>query len=426
MIGKGSLAILDQAFVGGSNFLIGILLARWLSPEQYGSYALAFSIFLLLSLVQQSLILEPQSVLGPAEFVDNLRGYLGSLLWLQAGLALTIGLVLGASAWIGHELGWSSHLVGALAGVAIAAPCVLLFWLFRGACYVKMSPVAAVQGSSLYCALIVGLLVLTSHRGLMSPFLAFVLMGLGALITSVFLSLRLRPSMTLRTGRTELTTIGRAHWIYGRWALASSVVTWLPWNVYYSVLGHSSLEQAGELRAIMNLFLPLGQTLTALSLLLHPMVAQRLRKQGRAAVLRQAPEIVCLYAIGSILYWAVVIPFRVPLFRILYRGQYADVSLFLPWVAFASIFWFAAFAPPITLRALQAPSMVLIIYGAASAVTLLIGIPAARAYGLRGVILGTSLSSIVALSAGIVLTRVKKFSPSDNSITQLADEVSAL
>lgn len=409
MMGKGSMAILDQGLISGSNFLIGILLARWLAPEQYGAYALTFSIFLLFSLLQQSLILEPQSVLGPADFAENLRGYLGALLWLQTGFASLMVLVLGVSAWIGRDMGWSAGLVGALAGVTIAVPCLLLFWLVRGACYVKVSPQIAVQGSLLYCLLVTSLLFVTYHRGLMSPFVAFLLMGLGALVTSAFLLIRLKPSLRLNKGRMKLSTVSRRHWVYGRWALASAVVTWLPWNVYYSVLSHYyGLEEAGALRAIMNLFLPLGQTLTALSLLLHPIVARKLRGQGRAGVLRQAPKIMCLYAAGAILYWAVVIPFRQPIFRFLYKGHYADVTFLLPWVALASIFWFAAYAPPITLRAVQAPSSVFIVYSAASILTVLIGIPATRAYGLRGAILGASLSSVMALAVGLHLVRTKE------------------
>lgn len=47
--GKGSLAVLDQALIFGSNFLAWVLLARWLAPDQYGSYAVAFTIFVFLS-----------------------------------------------------------------------------------------------------------------------------------------------------------------------------------------------------------------------------------------------------------------------------------------------------------------------------------------------------------------------------------------
>ena len=44
-IHKSVLAVMDQGLVSGSNFLIGVLLARWLAPEQFGAYALAFSLF---------------------------------------------------------------------------------------------------------------------------------------------------------------------------------------------------------------------------------------------------------------------------------------------------------------------------------------------------------------------------------------------
>src|SRR5580692_6677487 len=38
-IAKGGLAIADYGLISGSNFLLGVLLARWLSPEHYGAYA---------------------------------------------------------------------------------------------------------------------------------------------------------------------------------------------------------------------------------------------------------------------------------------------------------------------------------------------------------------------------------------------------
>src|SRR5947207_12866057 len=77
---KGGLAILDQGLISGSNFLIGILLARWLMPDQYGAFALAFSVFLLLSYVYQSFLAEPQAVFSGSAYRKSLRGYLQTLL----------------------------------------------------------------------------------------------------------------------------------------------------------------------------------------------------------------------------------------------------------------------------------------------------------------------------------------------------------
>jgi len=79
---RGLLAITDQGLMSGSNFVLSIVLARWLSAEQYGSYALAFSIFFFLSAAHQALLLEPMSVLGTAQYRDRRREYTGALLWL--------------------------------------------------------------------------------------------------------------------------------------------------------------------------------------------------------------------------------------------------------------------------------------------------------------------------------------------------------
>ena len=42
---KADFAVLDQALISGSNFIMGILLARWMVPDEYGAYSLAFSVF---------------------------------------------------------------------------------------------------------------------------------------------------------------------------------------------------------------------------------------------------------------------------------------------------------------------------------------------------------------------------------------------
>src|SRR5579872_6645673 len=72
---KGFLALLDQGLLSGSNFFIAILLARWLSRDAYGAYALGFSIFILLSGFHNAFFLEPMSVFGPESYAGCLGGY---------------------------------------------------------------------------------------------------------------------------------------------------------------------------------------------------------------------------------------------------------------------------------------------------------------------------------------------------------------
>jgi hypothetical protein len=124
---KGGLAVLDQALISGSNFMISILLARWLTADQYGAYAVTFGIYIMLSLVYQSLVLEPMGVFGGSVFRSNLRGYLKSLLSIHVALSFTICLAFVVAWFVAHRLGGGGVMTSALAGVAIACPCLTLF-----------------------------------------------------------------------------------------------------------------------------------------------------------------------------------------------------------------------------------------------------------------------------------------------------------
>lgn len=404
---RGALAIVDQFLISGSNFAVGIILARWLSGGQYGTYALTFSIFLLLSQGHQALLLEPQSVLGPAQFASHLRRYLGALLWLCIGstLAIAVALVIisGAVGAVGHATGLPSALIG----IGAAAPAILLFWLLRGACYVRLASGTALLGSSVYCAALALSFTLLHGAHTVSPVLAYLAMALAALVASACLLWQLKPIMR-RGSNISASSVAAEHWTYGRWALASALVTWLPWNSYYMVLAHfHTMETAGEYRAIMNCFLPLGQMLSALSLLAHPIVAGKFERGGESGVLAQGREIAGIYGAGAIVYWLVVMWLRGPLFSLLYGGRFQNTLHLLPWFALASIFWFAGFAPPIALRAVQSPALVCLLYAAASVVTLIVGFPAAKMFGIRGVIAGTLLSSIAALGSGLLIIHIK-------------------
>ena len=151
---KGGLAIVDQGLISGSNFLLGILLARWLAPDQYGAYALAFSVFLLLSFLYHPLLLEPMAVFSGSAYSRCLRGYLKSLIWIHVVLTVVTVVVLGAAAYVAFLRAEPGGLAGALLGITIASPCILLFWLARRAYYMELAPARAATGALLYLSLI--------------------------------------------------------------------------------------------------------------------------------------------------------------------------------------------------------------------------------------------------------------------------------
>ena len=393
---KGGCAVLDQALISGSNFVVSVLLARWLVPEQYGAYAVAFGFFILLSLVYGSLVLEPMAVFGGSSYRNSLRGYLGSLIWIHVAMSLAIAAAFGASAFIAWKVAPAGGLGGALAGVTIASPCVLLFWLARRSFYLELSPAKAATGALVYFTISLSLLFVVYRRGVLSPFSAFVLIGVAALGTGFYLLVRLVRELQPRKFDHSVGEVWGRHWRYGRWALLSCVASWIPANIYYPLLGSfKSMAQSGQLKALMNFTLPVEQVKLALGLLLLPYAASVIGKEGRASAAALSRRMT-LVAVGvAIVYWAVIFWWQGPAFHALYSGRYMEVLHLLPIVAVGSILWCGSFGSAIALRAMESPSSVFVALAMATAVSLIIGIPATWFYGLPGAIWGTNVSDFL-------------------------------
>ncbi len=404
-MGKGFWAILDQGAIAASNFLVALFLARQLIPADYGAYALAFEIFLLLSVFYASFILEPMSVFGSSMYRDCLGEYLGIILRIHLWVALGTVVVLGAAAWLVHTFMRSDSLGMALAGVTVAGPCLLLFWVARRAFYVNLAPRAAACGATAYSLTVLSGLFLFYRMKLLSPFVAFLLMSAGALVTAPILLIRLKPSFA-RTTEPRMRGVLFRHWNYGRWAIASSVATWGTGAIFYFALtSFHGLSAAGEMKALLNLSSPVGQGFAAFSLLSLPYASRIHHQEGPSGLKRLAWHLTYIYAGGTIAYFVVIIFIRGFLLHLLYADKYMQVISLIPWVGLGMVLRIAATAQAILLRALQSPRQVFIAYGASGAVAAVIGIPLCWAFGLTGAVWAGVLSSATALVVSFILLK---------------------
>jgi len=415
---RGIFAILDQGLISGSNFLVAILLARWLVPQQYGSYALAFEIFLFLAALYGSLILEPMSVFGPSIYSGNLKSYMGGLLRIHCALSFLMMAVLFAAAAALHALRPASSLPDALAGIGVAAPCLLLFWLARRGFYIVFLPQKAVYGACIYSALLLAGLALLYRFKALSPFSAFLLLAAGAVVTGPVMLHWLKSGLVPNAAGFRLMDIVRRHWTYGRWALANSVVIWFSLAIYYPLLASFfTLAEAGKLKALMNLASPVGQAFVAVSLLSLPL-ASRAHHQGGIAG-RVIWRLTFLYSGGTCLYWAVLLLLRGPIVQHLYGGKYMQVINLLPWVGLGSILRISGSAQTLVLKAMHSPAKAFVAYCSACVVAIAVGIPCTRWFGLRGALFAWVLSSAAALIGAVVVLRRQ------SSQSKPSEEVSA-
>jgi O-antigen/teichoic acid export membrane protein len=322
---RGTAAIADQGLFAVANFVLNILLARWLSPRDYGGFSVAFASFLLLGTMHTALLTEPMLVFGSGRRSNDFASYIRSLVHLHWRASLVAGgaLVLGGALAATHG---DSSLAACLGAFAVAGPVILLTWLARRACYVRMRPEQAAVGGGVYLVSMLALLVGMRRFGLVSPASAVFAMG-GAAIASLFVLL---PALGIRfrgvAGQRAEASVVRDHWGYGRWALATAALGWIPSNLFLFVLPlRGGLEAAGAFRALLNLFVPMMQATSALGILALPALVKRWKAQpDRFAEL--VGMLVAMFGIAAAVYGVAVAAFGETLMDWMYNGRYVEFS----------------------------------------------------------------------------------------------------
>jgi O-antigen/teichoic acid export membrane protein len=394
-ISKGASALTDQGMVSGSSFALNIFLARWLGREQFGAYALSFSIFLFLSSFHNALLLEPMSVFGAGDFRKSLPQYLGQLVRLHF---IVTGVIAGLMCITTMAFGLFSRsplLVPSFWGVGVSFPFILFFWLWRRAAYLEAKPSVAIRGAVVYASTTVGLLYLFERLQWLSSFTAFAIQGIAGVAAGLLLIQNIQPRLT--SVDHSLSSIFKQHWRYGRWVAVSAFVFWLNGGAYYVIVGSMlRMQDVAGLRAIQTLVLPVTQFLTATSLLLLPRASSLFSDHDRIGFRRNIKRITFLFIGTAGAYGVAIVLFGNRVIAVVYGGRYTEYSYLLPWLALGILLTAAAQGPMIAMQAVRSPSEIFMGY-AIGAATILPGIALIRYYGVLGAALGLALSSLAFL-----------------------------
>ncbi len=209
---NGLFAITDQALIGGAGLFLALLLGRWLSPTEYGAYALAFSIFLAVSGLYNALLLEPMSVLGPGAYRHDLRNYFVKILYGHLGLTLLLSLLLALVGVAFQVFRPGSQLPLAFFGASVGTPAIPLYWLLRRWAYLEVRPALAVRGSLTYASTLVALLLLFQNWRWLSPFTAFLLQAASSCLAGGLVLAAVWKPSGLRPPRDLVRKMLKDHW----------------------------------------------------------------------------------------------------------------------------------------------------------------------------------------------------------------------
>ena len=328
---SGMLALLDQGLISGANFMTGIFLARRAGPEMYGAYMLLFAAFLLIASSHQALLLEPANVLAFSLFPGRNDRYLRMVLRLHGIFTAAFLALGGAALWLAPRLGMKALLVNALAGMVVAVPCVLLFWLARSFAYLEMAPAVAVRGAAVYGGvLLVSVLAVERLRGL-TPEAVFCCAAAASLAAGLRLLAPRMPWGRADAGEPGMGRVWARHWNFGRWGLGTVGLSWAQTNSI-SFIGGSllGLRDVGGLNALVALLLPMLQVVTSATRLALPRIAQIYTFHGVAATRRPVIRVALVLLTLTTAYAVAIAALRGTIFHHLYGERFMAYAWLVP------------------------------------------------------------------------------------------------
>ncbi|MCX6026925.1 MAG: polysaccharide biosynthesis C-terminal domain-containing protein [Chloroflexi bacterium] len=408
---RGSIALFDQGVFSGSNFILNILLARWLAPSDYGAFAVAYSVFLFLSGFHNAILLEPMSIIGPANYADRLDQYLGQQIRLNFALTVPLGIVMAGSGWLLQVTGtgdpWLSR---SLIGAGIALPFMLFLWVTRRAFYVIQRPMGALRSSVIYAAVLLMALWVVHRMALDSSSTGFALMGASSLLAGL-LSLYL-GKIGIGKGSAALSReLLGVQWGFGKWIVAATIPMLAAGQAQtFFTASMVGLEAAGVLRALQNLIQPMVQAITAIGTLGLPALAADFGR-GNLSGLRRKGIFVTLTLTGmATAYGLVVFLAARPIEELLYGGKYAAYSWLIAPLGLIPIFIALPTGILLILRAIQKPRIYLISGVVTAVVGLISCIVLIPIWGVAGAV--ASLVSTYGANVFVALYYYRRWFPS--------------
>ena len=279
---------------------------------------MCWSVLLVLAGFHNALILEPMTIVGPAEYGERLNGYLRSndrLNWFVMLLLAAITIL----------VAFAYRREGVRAPLLVLAACLpgyLLLLVARRKQYVLNLPGHALRVSLLYALVVFGIVGAAKASGRLSVIWAVAAIGIGGGVGLTGLS----RGSKLRDGDVSLAAIARDHWRYGKWLFASALLAMGTPDVQTILLSMLvDLKSAGALRALMNFVLPLSQLITILSIYALPRLAERAKQWGAHQLLKRGILFPAAMTGLIALYLGTMTLFAPQLERVLYGRQDAEL-----------------------------------------------------------------------------------------------------
>lgn len=395
-ISQGFFSLADQAVASITNFATGVILARACTKDEFGLYMLGFTVVLLVTDIQTSLIATPYMVYAP-----RLKGikhalYSGSTLVHQLVFSFITMLVLAAGAFVAHFGIGPKGLARVIGALSSVIALIMLREFVRRICFAQLKLKAAfVLDTCVGAAQIAGLLVI-ARLGWLSANSAYWLIGAACGVGVISWLWAGRHFYRPRAG-ASLADLKR-NWSFGKWVFASGLLWTASTNLYPWLLAFfHGAAAAGTFAACMGVVSASNPVLLGIQNLVGPKIAHEYAHDGPIALRRLVLRISGIIALPLSLLTLVLIIWGDRFVGMLYGHQYMGNMAVVAVLACNLLVTAIAFAFSRALFAVERADLDFRLNFAAIAIMATLGLWLVRSYGPLGAAVGM-LTAIVVTS----------------------------
>jgi len=408
-------ALADQAILSGTNFLMGILLARYLGLEGFGFFTLAWMPVAFIHTMQYSIISAPMMSIGPKQKEKDKPAYFGSVLLQQifvsfsGAMLLLIGVLLSSSffpEWRLKSLLWPLL----LASIAFPMQDFLRRYFFARDKYAVAFVGDALTYLGQICLLF--LLVFTDSLSVSNVLWVVALSSTAAVFYDAF------HMKDIAFERDILYSTTRRHWNFTKW-FASAILSELLYSSIFilaagNVLGASAV---GALKAAQNIVAVTHVLYKTLETIV-PIKAAQHYKNGRTVALNTYLKKISFLSVFPLL-GLLALAFIFPSFwlHLLYGSEYHEMGYVLQW--YAAIYMMMFFWLPFRwgLQTLEHTKHILIVNVVAAVFAMASANAAATYFGLTGTLVGIfTMHIILFIMNGLTYRQINRKIEGDLSI----------
>lgn len=395
----------DQMVVSGSNFLTGILVARYLGIREFGLFSLAWLVILFAQSLQSSVIHAPMMSIGSKQSADTLPSYFAivfihELCWLFLSTILIVTGLLCCKTlfpeWNLEPLVWP---------LAMAALLGQLQDFMRRYFFTIENPRVsfvsdAIRHGSQISTLMFLFLSMPGWLNVQGVF--WVMAGSAALGFSVAM-----PNVKrLAWPRGRWWEISFRHWHFSKWLIVSNTLLWASGEIFYVVTGAvNGASAVGILRAAQNVMGVMHIFFHGLQNFLPMRASQVYRQGGTTELSKFLLRAGLLATLVALIVAVVVCSFAGEIMELLYGPAMRQYSWVLVAYALIYVLMAAAVAAPIGLLATEQTFPIVLSYACSSVVSVILAYPLIAGYGLAGVLVGWAIYTVIQILVPVIAYR---------------------